>query len=79
MRIALLFFLLSLAIQAGETNTAPENVEIIGRSPLQTFYIEQHRLATNETMQVWIVPSKRPNERRLLYTHSRSIEVHWAS
>lgn len=70
-----LLFLLSVAIWAADTNKPPQNDDVLVRSPLQTFYIEQHWVTPSKTMQVWIVSSKNATERRLLYTHGRSVEV----
>ena len=86
MRIALLFLvLLSGVLYAGDTNAPPRSIEVTisGWSPLQTYYIEHHTLTPSEVMQVWLVSSKNPKDRRLLYTHSRSVVVlisddeHW--
>jgi hypothetical protein len=86
MRITLLLLVLSGGVlYAGDTNAPPRNIEVTvtGWSPLQTFYIERNTLTTNEAQQVWLVSSKNPKERQLLYTHSRSVEVlisedeHW--
>ena len=86
MRIALLLLVLSGGVlYAGGTNTSPQSIEVTvtGWSPLQTFHIEQHIQAPSEVRQVWLVSSKNPEERQLLYTHSRSVEIliskdeHW--
>lgn len=78
MRIALFFLALSTGIlYAGDTNAPLRNMEVttIGSSPLQTFNIEQHALSPDEVLQIWLVSSKNPKERSLLYAHSRSVEV----
>lgn len=86
MRIALLLLVLACGVLfAGETNAPPRSIGVIvsGWSPLGTYYIEHHTLTPSEVMQVWLVSSKNPKDRRLLFTHSRSAEVvishdeHW--
>ena len=80
-----LLVLLAGVLYAGDTNapSRSSDITVIGWSPLQTFYIEQHVVTPNEVRQVWLVSSKNSKDRRLLYTHSRSIEVffsddeHW--
>jgi hypothetical protein len=58
-------------------------VEVLASSPLQTYVVEQRTLATNEVMEIWLVPKKTPQKRQLLYAHERSVTVlfsdneHW--
>jgi len=51
-----------------------------GDSPLGTFHIEYHQppapnAETREAQEVWLVSSKNPKNRQLLYTYYRDVEV----
>jgi hypothetical protein len=89
MRITILLSLFCLGIgitcRGGNTNAPVGKIEIeIGEhSPNGDFYIEHRLLPPGEVKQIWLVSSKNPQDRRLLYTHSRSAAVffsddeHW--
>lgn len=86
MRIALLALVfLNCTVHAGNTNdpSYSTQVNVVGWSPLQTFYMEEHLLYPKEEKQVWLVSSKLPTNQKLLYTYSRSVQVlvsddeHW--
>ena len=78
MRTAFLLLLLSASMLLGaDTKTAPGGVEItVGEpSPLGTFRTEFHVMPSNEVQQVWLVSSKNPKKRQLLYAYGRSVAV----
>ena len=73
----LLCLVSSSIVQAGNTNDPPYSMEVsvLCRSPGENFYIEQHRVYPKEELKVWLVSTKDAKERKLIYTHGRSIEV----
>jgi len=78
MRAAFCLLLLSTSLLSGaDTKTRPKAVEITAGkgSPLGTFRTEFHVLPPNEVQQLWLVSSKNPRKRQLLYIYDRSVEV----
>jgi hypothetical protein len=82
MRTLYLVLLLSVRpLWAAGTNSPSGRMEITmaGDSPLGTFHIEYHQPTdpNEETVgkEVWLVSSKNPKNRQLLYTYWREVEV----
>src|SRR5689334_13222836 len=78
MRNAFLLLLLSSSVVLGaDTNTLLRSVEITRgqASPLGTFRTEFHVAPSNEVKEVWLVSSKNPKKRQLLYTCGGPVEI----
>jgi hypothetical protein len=78
MRNAFLLLLLSGSVLLGAgTNTVLKSVEITHgqASPLGTFRTEFDVAPSNEVKQVWLVSSKYPKKRQLLYTCGGPVEI----